>query len=95
MAAPNPIRTPLHLPPIDADVITNVPPWKVGHNHYEFIQAELNLTKVLGVCGDEVNAFDVAVGTFKSHRDQLNKLKVGLAQTPEKEQGSIGRRLKT
>ena len=93
----NQLAAPTHsirfiLPPIDADVFAQVSPLgepvKVGHNHYE-IRAELDVTPLPMVCGDEVNAFDVAVGTFKRLRDQRNKLKVRLAQAPEKEQGSI------
>jgi hypothetical protein len=88
----------LGLAPIDADafkiVINSISPlsWslvKVGHNHYEFIRAQLSLTTVPGVCADKAKAFAAAVETLRKLRDQRNKLKARLAQTPEKEHPSI------
>jgi hypothetical protein len=86
------------LAPIDADafkiVINSITPlsWslvKAGHNHYEFTRPQLSLSTVLGVCADKVKAFAAAAETRRKLRDQRNKLKARLAQTPEKEQQSI------
>jgi hypothetical protein len=88
----------LGLAPIDADAftiqITSVSPltWalvKVGHNHYEFLRAQLTLSKVASVCPDKVKAFAAAGEALRSLRDQRNKLKARLAHAPEKEQQSI------
>ncbi len=87
------------LAPIDADAFVATyttipyPHWtyvKVGHNHYEFVRPTLSLsTTVVGVCADKVKAFAAAAETLRKLRDQRNKLKARLAQTPEKEQQSI------
>jgi hypothetical protein len=88
----------LGLAPIDADafklVIDSINPlsWhlvKVGHNHYEFIRPHLRLSTVSGVCDDRSKAFAAAAETLRKLRDQRNKLKARLAQTPQKEQQSI------
>jgi hypothetical protein len=100
---PDPIRATatstieMQLPPIDADVLYQRWPGefeKIGHNHYEFPGAQLvltsvDLTSVDPGFSDSVKAFNVAVGTLKSLRDQRNKLKVHLAKAPENERASI------
>ena len=93
-----PTSQPLGLAPIDGDAfvitqITTPPYWgyvKVGHNHYEFVRPLLSLSTVVGgVCADKVQAFAASVETLRKLRDQRNKLKARLAQTPEKDQQSI------
>src|SRR5262245_23013196 len=88
-AGPTPRTMPLGLPPLDGDVF--VGGFKVGHQHYEFVNPLLTLQQVIAPdpCAAQQEAFAAAAAKLQALRAQLEKLISQLVTAPPGQRKAI------